>query len=248
MKKKIFTLLIMTTMVLSLVACGKQKDTGIIVSVDDENNDSGLNDMATETNDKENSEDVSTEDIKGDTDDKSDEYMDYITSGFVTENGDVYQFNVDGTYSCYLVETDTSSYGTYETDGKSYMTLKCTEDNSGEDVSITEDNSAVSYTTEEPQGDDTVLVTEYDETDNVINQYTREEILEGAPITEEEAAAAEKEEEAASNEESSDTILYETTYKLTRTTTTDEYDNTIEVVILSKGDTKIVLQKQFELQ
>lgn len=246
MKKKIFTLLLITAMVLSLVACGKQKDTGIIVSVGDENNDTGLNDMTTETNDKETSEDVSAEDTKEDTDSKSEDYMDYITSGFVTENGDVYQFNVDGTYSCYLVETDTSSYGTYETDGKSYMTLKCTEDNSAEDASTTEDNNVVAYTNEESQGDGTVLVTEYGETDNVINQYTREEVLEEAPITEEDAAAAEK--ETASNEEASDTVLSETTYKLTRTTTTDEYGNTIEVVVLSKGDTKIVLQKQFELQ
>lgn len=247
MKKKIFVFLIMTAMILSLVACSKQEDTGIIVSVGDENKDSGLNDMTTETNDKDN-ESVSTEDNKEDTDKKADEYMDYITSGFVTENGDVYQFNVDGTYSCYLVETGTSSYGTYETDGKSYMTLKCTEDNSGEDESITEENNVVAYTTEEPQGDGTVLVTEYGETDNIINQYTREENLEEAPITEEEAAAAEKEEEAASNGEVTDTVLYEITYKLTRTTTTDEYDNSIEVVILSKGETKIVLQKQFELQ
>lgn len=247
MKKKIFVFLIMTAMILSLVACSKQEDTGIIVSVGDENKDSGLNDMTTETNDKDN-ESVSTEDNKEDTDKKADEYMDYITSGFVTENGDVYQFNVDGTYSCYLVETGTSSYGTYETDGKSYMTLKCTEDNSGEDESITEENNVVAYTTEEHQGDGTVLVTEYGETDNIINQYTREENLEEAPITEEEAAAAEKEEEAASNGEVTDTVLYEITYKLTRTTTTDEYDNSIEVVILSKGETKIVLQKQFELQ
>lgn len=247
MKKKIFVFLIMTAMILSLVACSKQEDTGIIVSVGDKNKDSGLNDMTTETNDKDN-ESVSTEDNKEDTDKKADEYMDYITSGFVTENGDVYQFNVDGTYSCYLVETGTSSYGTYETDGKSYMTLKCTEDNSGEDESITEENNVVAYTTEEPQGDGTVLVTEYGETDNIINQYTREENLEEAPITEEEAAAAEKEEEAASNGEVTDTVLYEITYKLTRTTTTDEYDNSIEVVILSKGETKIVLQKQFELQ
>lgn len=247
MKKKIFVFLIMTAMILSLVACSKQEDTGIIVSVGDENKDSGLNDMTTETNDKDN-ESVSTEDNKEDTDKKADEYMDYITSGFVTENGDIYQFNVDGTYSCYLVETGTSSYGTYETDGKSYMTLKCTEDNSGEDESITEENNVVAYTTEEPQGDGTVLVTEYGETDNIINQYTREENLEEAPITEEEAAAAEKEEEAASNGEVTDTVLYEITYKLTRTTTTDEYDNSIEVVILSKGETKIVLQKQFELQ
>lgn len=247
MKKKIFVFLIMTAMILSLVACSKQEDTGIIVSVGDENKDSGLNDMTTETNDKDN-ESVSTEDNKEDTDKKADEYMDYITSGFVTENGDVYQFNVDGTYSCYLVETGTSSYGTYETDGKSYMTLKCTEDNSGEDESITEENNVVAYTTEDPQGDGTVLVTEYGETDNIINQYTREENLEEAPITEEEAAAAEKEEEAASNGEVTDTVLYEITYKLTRTTTTDEYDNSIEVVILSKGETKIVLQKQFELQ
>ena len=247
MKKKIFVFLIMTAMILSLVACSKQEDTGIIVSVGDENKDSGLNDMTTETNDKDN-ESVSTEDNKEDTDKKADEYMDYITSGFVTENGDVYQFNVDGTYSCYLVETGTSSYGTYETDGKSYMTLKCTEDNSGEDESITEENNVVAYTTEEPQGDGTVLVTEYGETDNIINQYTREENLEEAPITEEEAAAAEKEEEAASNGEVTDTVLYEITYKLTRTTTTDEYDNSIEVVILSKGETKIVIQKQFELQ
>lgn len=247
MKKKIFVFLIMTAMILSLVACSKQEDTGIIVSVGDENKDSGLNDMTTETNDKDN-ESVSTEDNKEDTDKKADEYMDYITSGFVTENGDVYQFNVDGTYSCYLVETGTSSYGTYKTDGKSYMTLKCTEDNSGEDESITEENNVVAYTTEEPQGDGTVLVTEYGETDNIINQYTREENLEEAPITEEEAAAAEKEEEAASNGEVTDTVLYEITYKLTRTTTTNEYDNSIEVVILSKGETKIVLQKQFELQ
>ena len=247
MKKKIFVFLIMTAMILSLVACSKQEDTGIIVSVGDENKDSGLNDMTTETNDKDN-ESVSTEDNKEDADKKADEYMDYITSGFVTENGDVYQFNVDGTYSCYLVETGTSSYGTYETDGKSYMTLKCTEDNSGEDESITEENNVVAYTTEEPQGDGTVLVTEYGETDNIINQYTREENLEEAPIKEEEAAAAEKEEEAASNGEVTDTVLYEITYKLTRTTTTDEYDNSIEVVILSKGETKIVLQKQFELQ
>lgn len=247
MKKKIFVFLIMTAMILSLAACSKQEDTGIIVSVGDENKDSGLNDMTTETNDKDN-ESVSTEDNKEDTDKKADEYMDYITSGFVTENGDIYQFNVDGTYSCYLVETGTSSYGTYETDGKSYMTLKCTEDNSGEDESITEENNVVAYTTEEPQGDGTVLVTEYGETDNIINQYTREENLEEAPITEEEAAAAEKEEEAASNGEVTDTVLYEITYKLTRTTTTDEYDNSIEVVILSKGETKIVLQKQFELQ
>lgn len=247
MKKKIFVFLIMTAMILSLVACSNQEDTGIIVSVGDENKDSGLNDMTTETNDKDN-ESVSTEDNKEDTDKKADEYMDYITSGFVTENGDVYQFNVDGTYSCYLVETGTSSYGTYETDGKSYMTLKCTEDNSGEDESITEENNVVAYTTEEPQGDGTVLVTEYGETDNIINQYTREENLEEAPITEEEAAAAEKEEEAASNGEVTDTVLYEITYKLTRTTTTDEYDNSIKVVILSKGETKIVLQKQFELQ
>ena len=247
MKKKIFVFLIMTAMILSLVACSKQEDTGIIVSVGDENKDSGLNDITTETNDKDN-ESVSTEDNKEDTDKKADEYMDYITSGFVTENGDIYQFNVDGTYSCYLVETGTSSYGTYETDGKSYMTLKCTEDNSGEDESITEENNVVAYTTEEPQGDGTVLVTEYGETDNIINQYTREENLEEAPITEEEAAAAEKEEEAASNGEVTDTVLYEITYKLTRTTTTDEYDNSIEVVILSKGETKIVLQKQFELQ
>lgn len=247
MKKKIFVFLIMTAMILSLVACSKQEDTGIIVSVGDENKDSGLNDMTTETNDKDN-ESVSTEDNKEDTDKKADEYMDYITSGFVTENGDVYQFNVDGTYSCYLVETGTSSYGTYETDGKSYMTLKCTEDNSGEDESITEENNVVAYTTEEPQGDGTVLVTEYGETDNIINQYTREENLEEAPITEEEVAAAEKEEEAASNGEVTYTVLYEITYKLTRTTTTDEYDNSIEVVILSKGETKIVLQKQFELQ
>lgn len=247
MKKKIFVFLIMTAMILSLVACSKQEDTGIIVSVGDENKDSGLNDMTTETNDEDN-ESVSTEDNKEDTDKKADEYMDYITSGFVTENGDVYQFNVDGTYSCYLVETGTNSYGTYETDGKSYMTLKCTEDNSGEDESITEENNVVAYTNEEPQGDGTVLVTEYGETDNIINQYTREENLEEAPITEEEAAAAEKEEEAASNGEVTDTVLYEITYKLTRTTTTDEYDNSIEVVILSKGETKIVLQKQFELQ
>lgn len=245
MKKKIFTLIIMTTMILSLAACGKQEDTGIIVSVGDENNDYGLNDMTTETNDKETDEVVSTEDSKEDTNKKSDEYIDYITSGFVTENGDIYQFNVDGTYSCYLVETDISSYGIYETDGKSYMTLKCTGDNSGDDSSvedsITEDestteNNEVAYTTEELQEDGTVLVTEYDETDNVINQYTREEVQE---------TDTEKED---SNGEASDNVIYEITYKLTRTTTTDEYDNTIEVVILSKGDTKIVLQKQFELQ
>ena len=248
MKKKILEILILTALSLSLVACGKQKDTGIIISVGDANNDSGQSNLTHETNDvkedtglteeeKEVVEETEVADIA------NDEYIDYITSGFVSENGDIYKFNVDGTYSCYIVENDASSSGTYETDGKSYITLKCTKDNflESEYVSteeeITDENYVeTAYSTSEPGEDGKTVITDYDEDGNVINQYVIDETFNGDESTENDESTKETE-----------TLLSEITYKLTRTTTTDEYENVIEVVILSKGETKIILQKQFEL-
>ena len=246
MKKKILTILLMTTMVISLSACGKQKDTGVIVSVGDNGKDSGLNDVVPST---ENDSDTKvTEENTDKSDEKSDDkYIDYITGGFVTENGDVYQFNKDNTYSYFIAETGNSSSGTYETDGKSYMTLKCTNDNSGTDEETADETPSVSYKTEEQQEDGTILVTEYDEMDNVINQYVQGEVVDEAPITEEEAEAKLKEQAEQEEGNTETPVISEITYKLTVTTTTDEYGNTIDVVVLSKGDTKIVLQKQFNL-
>ena len=242
MKKKILAVIMLTTLALSLVACGKQKDTGIIVSVGDVNNDSGQNALTDETNDV---KEETTEVVEEETEVviTNDEYIDYITSGFVAENGDVYKFNVDGTYSCYIVETDVSYSGTYETDGKSYITLKCTKDNSSESEEAPVEEEVIdetyvepAYSTMEPGEDGKTVVTDYDEAGNVINQYIIDEVFNGEPSTEE-TEETEKEEP----------VLNEITYKLTRTTTTDEYENVIEIVILSKGETKIILQKQFDL-
>lgn len=244
MKKKLLTILLMTTMIISLSACGKQKDTGIIVSVGDNGNDSGLNEIVKSTEESDSNTKITEDNTEKPAEQSDDKYIEYITGGFVTENGDVYQFNKDNTYSYFIAETGNTSSGTYETDGKSYMTLKCTEDNSEDDEVTDAETPSVSYKTEEQQEDGTVLVTEYDEMDNVINQYVQEEVVEEDPITEEEAEANSNE---SSDNNTESTVLSEITYKLTVTTTNDEYGNTVDVVVLSKGDTKIVLQKQFNL-
>lgn len=241
-----------TVLAFSLVACGKKKDTGIIVSVGDANKDSGKNALTDETNDvKEVETEVVEEEKETEVVITDDEYIDYITSGFVAENGDVYKFNVDGTYSCYIVETGVSYSGTYETDGKSYITLKCTKDNSSE---IEAENNAVeetpvdenyvepAYSTMEPSEDGKTVVTECDEAGNIINQYVVDEAFNGDT-----SAEYPEDNEDTEDTEKEDTVLSEITYKLTRTTTTDEYENIIDIVILSKGETKIILQKQFEL-
>lgn len=246
MIKRVFTLFMITVLAVSLVACGKSKDTGIIVSANDSNNDSGQNKLTDETNDEVETEVIETETevIETTVTDNTGDDMEYITSGFVSEEGDVYEFNVDGTYSCYIVGTDTSSIGTYETDGKTYITLKCTQNNSGEEEEsvaeeeITSENYVEpAYTTKEPGEDGKTIVTDYDESGNILNQYILDKTYE----------SNEESDKDTESDEDKDTVLDEITYKLTKTTTTDEYENVIEVVILSKGDTKIVLQKQFEL-
>lgn len=246
MKKRIVTLMMITALVVSLAACGKQEDTGIIVSVGDNNNDTGNNELTDETNDVEEETEVETE-AEEETAPvvTDDENMKYITSGFVSDNGDVYKFNVDGTYSCYIVETDVTSKGTYETDGKSYITLKCTETDSNveeeeiveEEIVPDENQVPVAYTTYEPSEDGkTTLVTDYDELGNILNQYTVNEVY----------TPGEEDTKTDDNTDKNE-VIEEITYKITRTTTTDEYENVIEVLVLSKGSTQIILQKQFEL-
>lgn len=242
MKRKILTLFLITTMTLSLVACGKQKDTGILVQVGDTNNDTGKNDLTAETNDVEESTENAEEEVPVVSDD---DYMKYITGCFVAENGDVYKFNVDGTYTYYIMDTGVTQKGTYDTDGKTYMTLKCTSDNSlsnKDDTTSTEvpvenpSTAPVAYQVTEPSEDGkSTIVTEYDELGNVIRQYI---INQEYKVEIDECTSDNKDEE---------NTISEIKYKLSKTTMTDEYENIIDVVVLTNGEDTITLQKQFDL-
>lgn len=251
MRRKIIVTIFIAT-ALSLAACGKKEKESVIISVGDTNNDSGLNEVVGVTNDT-NDNKTNTTEQKEETV-KTDSATDYITSGFVADNGDVYVFNVDNTYESYIVETGVSTRGTYDTDGKTYITLKCMEDTSTDTdeeyeepveemenvefiIEAPEGNQVeVAYTIEEPTEDGKTHITEFDKEDNIVREY----IINRKYITAEEI----KKEKETKKE----TVLSEITYQITRTTTTDEYENSVEVLVLSKGDTNIILQKQFELE
>lgn len=244
MKRKVLALFILTTMILSLVACGKQEDTGIVIQVGDNSNDSSKNDLTGETNDVQDSTENSGDNTPVVSDD---EYMRYITGGFSADNGDVFKFKVDGTYSHYIVASGTTESGTYTTDGKTYITLKCTLNNSvnndtkeeeSETTKVEVENPStepVAYKTAEPSEDGkSTLITEYDAQGNIVNKY----------IINKEYSV---EEDTGSNNDKKDEVLSEIKYKLSKTTMNDDYNNVIEVVILSKDDAKIILQKKFDL-
>lgn len=198
MKRRLFISLLMITMVVSMTACGKQKDTGIVVSVGDEDNESTNNKLTEETNDKNKTESESTDSQTTEADDS----VKYIHGGFSSENGDVFQFNNDGTYMTFIVETGETSSGTYETDEETYITLKCTE--SGTSNSSDGDEAIIEEDTEEQTPADTEV-----------------------------------------SENKKPEVISELTYQLNRATVDDEFGNKVEVVVLTKGDVKITLQKQF---
>lgn len=240
MAKKILLVLMMTTLAFSATACGKEKDN-VVISVGDNGNDSGKNKVTTETNDGTEYvyEENSTESAEPITTNSLALSENDIYGGYTSEAGDVFQFNKDNTYSSYIASTGESSEGTYETDGTSSVTLTCNNvstDTASEDVSqnfVSEDTQPA-YITRDLQDDGQLLVTEYDENNNMINQYTTEntETTEEAPNTE-------------STEKADDKVTL--TYKISRTTATNEAGDTFNVLVLTKGDTSYTLTKQYEV-
>lgn len=162
MKKKLVVTVLLVTM-LSLSACGKGKDTGVIVGVGDSGVDTAANDKitandgvaASSTNAESNDGTVET-DENGDTTVTRAEgtlsnnpdkaiYGTWVESG----SGTIYEFDTDSRFSGYDVQSDSNFAGTFETDSKTYINL--VYDPAYEEVEVTDESTGETYMDSVPQ-------------------------------------------------------------------------------------------------
>ena len=243
--KNIAKVMLVLTLVMCTTACSSKdtKDTGVLMSVGDSGNDSSNNTQTAETNDGEKDTEVVTKEDK--TENNTSE-KDNIYGGFTSVDGDVFQFNKDNTFLGFIVKDGKEMNGTYETDGRTYVTLKYSDNtddtenvkdnNDTKDDKQKDDNSAeVAYITKEKQDDGKLLVKEFDKDNNEIREYSTED-------TEEQTSKDSTDTEKADNNKDT-----EMTYQLTKTNMEDDNGNTVLVIVLSKGDTEITLTKQYEV-
>lgn len=162
MKKKLIVTLLLAT-ILSVSACGKSKDTGVIVDVKDSGVDTAANekitanDSAVASIDSEVSEDntiktnengdttvTRSESVLSTNPDKA-IYGTWVESG----TGTIYEFSIDSRFSGYDIQSDSSFSGTFESDLKTYINL--VYDPTYEEVEVTDESTGDTYIDSAPQ-------------------------------------------------------------------------------------------------
>lgn len=245
MKRKILSIMIAVAMTCTFTACGNEEDTGVIIGAGDLNNDTAGNSITPETEDTESveTEVESTEDTEDTVEEQ--EATAYMQGGFVSDAGDVYEFGIDNQMTGYIASTGESLTGEYETDDSSYITIRYNSVVYGEvefefEEATEEVTEEIPYRTESIINEDgSMTVLGYNENDEIISEtVTSKEEME---------ALAELSEE---NTEDANNVTYENelTYSINRTTVEDADGIAREVVILTKGDITITLQKEYEIK
>lgn len=115
MKRAVIVMLLAISAVL-LIACGSEEKPSMEIVVNNEIVDQALNNIQDDT------EPIIEKHAQTEQADK--ENTTDMIGVFTADNNDIYQFNSDKTYSCLLVESGETLYGTYDTNNKTYITLK----------------------------------------------------------------------------------------------------------------------------
>ena len=177
--KRVHLALLTGLMIFSLTACGKS-DTGVIVNVGDISDASESNVVVrdnteqTEATESTESESITTPSEKEDT--KEFSLLGVWCSKDPSENI-VYTFDNGNKVSIYQGSTDEYTYGTYETDNKTYVNIitnKEKEEEQSEEVETTE-NSEMDYTVETAEAiENSVVETETQKFCLSYSTYTNE--------------------------------------------------------------------------
>lgn len=223
MKKKIIAVMLLSIIgIVSLTAC-KEKDTGVLVSVGDNENDSSKNGKTDETNDAKDTEQSKTVTVTA---------SDNIVGVWATEDGNIiYEFTTDGNVYYYNDAIGETGYGTYESDSKSYLSMNMSIESLNQNTDESE-NATVDYAYED-------IVSNPDGTYTVNYVNSNNEVVASEVMTEEqvnERFCVSEEEASASNE-----IKYDIVFS----STTDEYGQALSQISMTNGDNNIVLIQQY---
>lgn len=177
--KRVHLTLLTGLMIFSLTACGKS-DTGVIVNVGDISDASESNvvvrDNTEQTESTENTESESITTPSEKEDNKEFSLLGVWCSKDPSENI-VYTFDNGNKVSIYQGSTDEYTYGTYETDNKTYVNIitnKEKEEEQSEEVETTE-NSEMDYTEETAEAiENSVVETETQKFSLSYSTYTNE--------------------------------------------------------------------------
>lgn len=136
--KRILLLISMTSLIaVSAIGCGK-KDTGVVINAGDNNNDSSLrehellkedNSKSTNSNSSDGESTEVTETAQASenniaTDEITQKASACKVSGiWVTDNGDIFQFDSNNSFSGFDAETGENTNGTYESDDETYVKI-----------------------------------------------------------------------------------------------------------------------------
>lgn len=128
---KILTLLVAIT---SLTACGGNKDTAVIVNIQDSGNDTSQNDVIDNTknnsqnnteNNKQN-EDTNTETVEAE---ENNTITLSLGGKWADSDSNIYAFKQDNKFYGYNSDTETDLNGTYETDESTYLKIHIISEN-----------------------------------------------------------------------------------------------------------------------
>lgn len=127
MKKMSILALMLATIMVCLTACGKNKDTAVIVNIQDNGNDSSKNEVLNNTDGKaEVKQDVDNTLEQETSDEIVEEEPDITVSiigKWVGSDDNTYVFKAGNEFYGYNSETETNLEGTYETDESTYLKI-----------------------------------------------------------------------------------------------------------------------------
>ena len=193
--KNLKTITFVTATVLGLstifTGCGNKEveDTGVIINAGDTNNDSSSNNVVEQNTDTNAGSIQTIENAEVNESETVEEINTDMTGTWATDIGDVMQFDTDGKYSGFDVASGQSNYGTYESDGSTYIKVTITGlyevavSENGEEIQTPLEDKVINYTIKSIAQTDagvTMIITDSS------NEITLNKVINSSKVSEEE--------------------------------------------------------------